>query len=795
MPGDREIRLVVSVNVEEDNWLPVRSGITVDNIRELEGLDRVFDRLGIRPTYFTTYQVIRSDVGARVIRELAGTGRVEIGAHLHPWNTPPMDEPLGSRALMLGNLPPALQRAKLDTLTSLLADRLGAAPVSFRAGRFALRRATARALVDAGYWVDSSVTPFIDWSLSDGGANFVPAPVRVYRCDPEAGVTLERMAGPIIEVPVSSGFSRFRVTGWPALHRVLSCRAATALQLPGIASRVGYVHRIVLTPEQIPLRQALALSRRLISSGVLHLHLVMHSSSLRPGLNPYVRTRADVDRLYSRVEEYVENLSMIATIRFSTVTEAAIALDPAVGTAPRATVRPEARGSSAIHASAQKDRRPRLLVVTYHFPPDGAVGGLRWAGFTKYLERRDWDVRVLTAAEGRAGYVSDGVVVESCAPGSTLGSFYRRHFHWVRSRKGDRTTRPTDADVRSSRWWSLIRAEVAALMGLPDQARGWIWPAARRLRSLVREFRPDVVVSTGPPHSAHIAVLLGLWGTRRPWVLDFRDPWAGVIGQRWGPGMLRTAVAQAVIPWFEGLTIRRASAVVLNTPELADVFLRAYPTAVVRWVPNGVDLERLEIGAVEPYPGLSIAYVGTLYLGRDPMPVLRALAAFLERHPAARAAARFRLAGDVELEHLARLNTGIDELGLRGHVEHLGVLEPEDALALLRRSRVGVVLAQEQGLQIPAKLYELLGLGVTTLAVTEKGSATAREAIRLGATCVSPDDVEAIVGAFEAAHEAGWLRRDPGLLGIGYDRITERVQKVLLTAAPRIKDIGFGYDE
>src|SRR5688500_11981835 len=40
----------------------------------------------------------------------------------------------------------------------------------------------------------------------------------------------------------------------------------------------------------------------------------------------------------------------------------------------------------------------RLLIITYHFPPDGAVGGQRWAGLSKYLARLGWEIHIVTAA-------------------------------------------------------------------------------------------------------------------------------------------------------------------------------------------------------------------------------------------------------------------------------------------------------------------------------------------------------------------------------------------------------------
>src|SRR5947207_5115224 len=50
----------------------------------------------------------------------------------------------------------------------------------------------------------------------------------------------------------------------------------------------------------------------------------------------------------------------------------------------------------------------RLLVITYHFGSNGAVGGLRWRGITKYLVRLGWEVRVITAAP------PEHASVESC---------------------------------------------------------------------------------------------------------------------------------------------------------------------------------------------------------------------------------------------------------------------------------------------------------------------------------------------------------------------------------------------
>jgi hypothetical protein len=53
---------------------------------------------------------------AKAYREIVAEGGGEIGAHLHPWNTPPLREEFTEANTMLKNLPPELQRAMREKL-------------------------------------------------------------------------------------------------------------------------------------------------------------------------------------------------------------------------------------------------------------------------------------------------------------------------------------------------------------------------------------------------------------------------------------------------------------------------------------------------------------------------------------------------------------------------------------------------------------------------------------------------------------------------------------------------------
>ena len=51
-----------------------------------------------------------------------------------------------------------------------------------------------------------------------------------------------------------------------------------------------------------------------------------HSVTLRPGLSPWTRSAQDVERLYAKIDGYLDGLSQTACVRFVTVSEACHAL-------------------------------------------------------------------------------------------------------------------------------------------------------------------------------------------------------------------------------------------------------------------------------------------------------------------------------------------------------------------------------------------------------------------------------------------------------------------------------------
>ena len=138
----------------------------------------------------------------------ADAGRAEVGAHLHPWSTPPFDaawDGAGAALPYPHELPRTLLADKLETLTSAVRARSGRAPTSYRAGRWGFSETHVPILTSLGYEVDCSVTPGVSWrhdiGLRAGGPDFLAAGVAPYELAPQD--VCRRGDSGLLEVPVT----------------------------------------------------------------------------------------------------------------------------------------------------------------------------------------------------------------------------------------------------------------------------------------------------------------------------------------------------------------------------------------------------------------------------------------------------------------------------------------------------------------------------------------------------------------------------------------------------------------
>lgn len=288
-----ELLIVVDTEEEFDWSRPFsRESVATRSIPAQARAHEIYNRFGIVPTYVIDYPVATDANAVHFLRGLREAGRAEIGAHLHPWVTPPHLEQVNALNSYHCNLPPALERAKLEALTDAIEMSFGARPTIFKAGRYGFGPNTQRALVDLGYEVDCSFVPHTDFS-ADGGPDF--------RGRPDAPHWLDEGAG-LLEVPLTVGYFGAMTSLADKADWLFDSPGAGTLRLPGLLSRAGLVTRSRLTPEGTPAAEQCRLIAAMAARGHRLFSLTYHSPSLEPGHTPYVKSEADLTRFLASIE-------------------------------------------------------------------------------------------------------------------------------------------------------------------------------------------------------------------------------------------------------------------------------------------------------------------------------------------------------------------------------------------------------------------------------------------------------------------------------------------------------------
>ncbi|HEX6533143.1 MAG TPA: hypothetical protein VF041_01015 [Gemmatimonadaceae bacterium] len=459
-----------------------------------------------------------------------------------------------------------------------------------------------------------------------------------------------------------------------------------------------------------------------------------------------------------------------------------------------------------IFAHAQPEPgQPRLLLLSYHFPPDTTVGARRWEKLATFVCERGWGLDVITRDEpqgdrSRLEALPAGVRVFTVPP-VVFPVERLEHLAWRAYRtllpaappaavsgdgKGAAVVpdRPDTIDRGDVRWTLRPREALRAYWTWMEFARAGRW--ARRAAALgvalAREVSYFAVVTSGPPHMTHVGGRLVGLQARLPFVMDMRDPWS--LNQRLpeptaSPLWLRLAAR------YERQVVESAALVVANTEPAREALGRRYPSARERLIAvmNGSD--------DDPLPPsrrggrFTIGYAGTIYDSRDPRNLFRAAARVIEALALTPAdfgidlIGAFDRPGELPVGELARRE------GIADYVT-IGPARPHArAMEFLAQATMLVTFPGWNTITIPAKTFECVRFDAWLLSLSERGSATDLLLRGTAADVVPPDDVDGIAAVIRKRVEQH--RRGVHATRIANDdRFSRRGQaRILLDALAR----------
>lgn len=379
---------------------------------------------------------------------------------------------------------------------------------------------------------------------------------------------------------------------------------------------------------------------------------------------------------------------------------------------------------------------PRVLFITYHFPPMSAAGVHRSAKFVRYLPMHGWQPHVLTVS-GTGAYASDpdlareipvGVTVERSFPASFSQAFAPL------ARLGLREL---------ARWFEEF-------FRIPDRHLPWAASIVLRGLALARQGAVDAIYTTSPPESTHVAGLFLARATGLPWVADFRNEWTTHPEKQ----AFLTPCHRALHAALEAEVLARADQIVTLAPPHTELLRAAHPrrAADVTTIENGVDpadFAGLESTA-PPADRFVVGHAGTFFGADSPRVVLEAMQGLDH--------AQLRTAG-----YLWEAETCVRAAGPLVRVE--GNLPHAAALRLMRESTVLLLLlVPERSRSYPGKMYEYLAAGRPILAVVPPDAGCRAVLAESGrAVFADPRDPTAVRAAL---HEL-YARWRAGELGAG----------------------------
>lgn len=299
------IKVFITIETEEDQWGEYKAThFPAENIDRLPILQDLFDRFGAVPTYFVNWPVVTNKKASQILLDIMNRGRCEIGTHCHPWNTPPVEEKTDNHNSMICNLPYELIEKKLETLHEAIVDRFKVRPICFRAGRWGFGPKVAKVIHKLGYRVDTSLTPFFDWTEA-GGPDFSDASTFSYWFDTDDPLH-EKADGSLLEVPLTIGFLQRNFELCRSVRKKLLNGPFSRYRILGILDKFRILNQRWLSPEFSSGSDMIILSKNFIRSGHCFLNMQFHSTSLLPGKTPFVRNQKQLENFLRNNEMFLQ---------------------------------------------------------------------------------------------------------------------------------------------------------------------------------------------------------------------------------------------------------------------------------------------------------------------------------------------------------------------------------------------------------------------------------------------------------------------------------------------------------
>ncbi len=425
-----------------------------------------------------------------------------------------------------------------------------------------------------------------------------------------------------------------------------------------------------------------------------------------------------------------------------------------------------------------KETTPKILILTYYWPPSGGSGVQRWMYFAKYLKQLGHDPIVITVNENQASYpILDASLSKEVEGIRVIKTNTREPLRWYsRLISGDTQKGIPQGAVPTKSIFGKLTAYIRGNFFIPDARKGWVPFAVKVAQEVILKEQITHLITTGPPHSTHLAGLELKKAFQLKWWVDFRDPWTDIF---YNTTLYRTQKTVAKDQALEKKVIQKADGIITTVAGKLQEQLKtktSNKTFVV--IPNGYDADLMEQTQAAPKKkGFHIVYTGLLTQNQEYKKLVKAI-----QQVSHNCTIYFSLAGNINPTIIEEIKSNLPNV----KVDYLGYLSHEKAIALMKSADLllNFIFKGAENQMLSGKLIEYMATGVPVLSLGNPNSEAGR-LLNLGtaAKMIEKDDTSKIVAFLEKAEKqkGKWVNSFPQKLNLSRKGTTQHLIEALFS--------------
>jgi glycosyltransferase involved in cell wall biosynthesis len=255
-----------------------------------------------------------------------------------------------------------------------------------------------------------------------------------------------------------------------------------------------------------------------------------------------------------------------------------------------------------------------------------------------------------------------------------------------------------------------MKVHRVAGMSLDPNQIGYLPPLLLKTLSLRNEI--DLIHASSPPSVDLMAGYLASKISKKPLLLEFRDPWVRSVESRVNSFYWQYSPSGRFLKKVEEKLCKHARQIVVTNPKIKDELLRLHqlPDNKIHVVYNGADLEEFENVEPEKFDKFTVTYFGVIHLSRALDKMIEALPYLND--------VQFILLGNGP--HVNKLKSLARELGVKGMVKFLGTVPEKNMIRILLASDVFFISLDDRPdlhYLLPSKIFQAMAAGKPIIAI------------------------------------------------------------------------------